>query len=431
MVALDTLSDQYVCAPTDPEDPRLEDLWTHGYTGDRTLVCALCYAGVGAPPGTVVPVVVKGRVGGMRRPHFAHPAVRGPVGGAHDPESVWHLVSKTVLAEWSRTQPGVIDVRTEVWLPNHERRCDVQVVFADGNRVVLEAQRSPVTDADWSRRHRDYVDSGVVDAWLWHPDSPLPWVVLADTDHPQQMWLFDPWEPAITLLVGAPHTRPHPSAGSAVVDRVEHLPPCIGDDLRPYRFALHDVALTPAGVQVPVSLQTRLAAAAEQERRRSLTATPEIARIRQWSNTFEIATSTTKMRTRNVEEKLSSARESVNSAAQAQLDWLALQNAVMAAGHDIDYRDAPNLPLPPTKPRTVRCTRCAALIPPTLGPDAVARCPQRHRATEAAAPVEPGIGVGGVGYLPAPAPAWPSPDAAWSRTRPRRGCRRRGSGRGR
>ncbi len=109
------------------------------------------------------------------------------------------------------------------------------------------------------------------------------------------------------------------------------------------------------------------------------------------------------MRTRNVEEKVSPAEESVDSAAQTQLDWLALQNAVMAAGHDLDYRDAPNLPLPPTKPRTVRCTHCAAVIPPTLGPDAVARCPQRHQATEAAAPVEPGIGVGGVGYLGASA----------------------------
>ncbi|WP_157172505.1 competence protein CoiA family protein [Nocardia pneumoniae] len=402
MVALDTLRHRYVCAPTDPGDLRLEDLRAHGYTGDRTLVCALCYAGVGAPPGTVVPMVVKGRVGGVRRPHFAHPAGRGPVGGAHDPESVWHLISKTVLAEWSRTQPGVIDVRTEVWLPNRERRCDVQVVFADGNRVVLEAQRSPVTDADWSRRHRDYVDNGVVDAWLWHPDSPLPWVVLADTDHPQQMWLFDPWEPEITLLVGAPHTRPHPAAGPAVVDRVEHLPPCIGDDLRPYRFALHDIALTPAGVQVPVSLQTRLAAAAEQERQRILAVTREGGRTRQRSESFEIVISTTELK-RAIGEKVSPARESVDPAAQAQLDWLALQNAVMAAGHDIDCRDAPNLPLPPTKPCTVRCTRCAAVIPPTLEPEAVARCPRRHRATEAAASVEPRIGVSGVGYLEASA----------------------------
>ncbi|KAA8880389.1 hypothetical protein F3087_41700 [Nocardia colli] len=81
----------------------------------------------------------EGRIGGIRRPHFARPAGCGPLGGAHDPESVWHLISKTVLAEWSGTQPSVIDVRTEVWLPSRKRRSDVQVVFADVHRAALEA----------------------------------------------------------------------------------------------------------------------------------------------------------------------------------------------------------------------------------------------------------------------------------------------------
>ncbi|MET8875732.1 hypothetical protein [Nocardia sp. NPDC004604] len=58
-VALDTVRHQYICAPTDPADSRMNQLRRASYSGDRTLVCALCYAGVGATPGTRVPVVVK------------------------------------------------------------------------------------------------------------------------------------------------------------------------------------------------------------------------------------------------------------------------------------------------------------------------------------------------------------------------------------
>ncbi len=137
-VALDTVRHQYVCAPTDPADPGMNQLRRASCSGDRTLVCALCYAGISAAPGTRVPVVVKGRIRGDRRPHFAHPPGRGPAGGGHEPESVWHLASKASLEPWARTQPGVIDVRNEVWLPTRERRCDVRVVFADGSYVAVE-----------------------------------------------------------------------------------------------------------------------------------------------------------------------------------------------------------------------------------------------------------------------------------------------------
>jgi hypothetical protein len=55
------------------DETRLEELRTHGYAGDRSLVCALCYAGQEAPVGTRVPLIVRGREGGERRAHFAHP----------------------------------------------------------------------------------------------------------------------------------------------------------------------------------------------------------------------------------------------------------------------------------------------------------------------------------------------------------------------
>jgi hypothetical protein len=47
------------------DETRLEELRTHGYAGDRSLVCALCYAGRDSSP------------------------------GGHAPESVWHLEAST------------------------------------------------------------------------------------------------------------------------------------------------------------------------------------------------------------------------------------------------------------------------------------------------------------------------------------------------
>ena len=57
------------------------------YSGRRTLVCALCYAGIDAEPGTRVPLVVHWRTGGLRRPHFAHPPGQAPAGGHHRSQS--------------------------------------------------------------------------------------------------------------------------------------------------------------------------------------------------------------------------------------------------------------------------------------------------------------------------------------------------------
>ncbi|MBF6207263.1 hypothetical protein IU483_24690 [Streptomyces gardneri] len=283
-VALDLVRQQYDYAPTDPADPRMDDLRARSYRGDRTLVCALCYAGIDAAPGTEVPLVVKGPISGIRRPHFAHPSGQGPAGGQHDPESEWHLASKKTVATWARTQPDVVDVRSEVWLPNRKRRCDVRVVFADGSEVALEVQSYRLTDADWRDRHRDYRRTGVVDVWLWHPQSPVPWMILSGTEHPQQIWMLDPWKGSVTLMVGAPHQRQAAATVGDVHHRVPHLPPCTGDGLVPYAFSLPEVTLTPDGVAIPATLTKQLAEQLEQERRRMQAAEDARQRIRQRSS---------------------------------------------------------------------------------------------------------------------------------------------------
>ena len=111
-------------------------------SGRRTLVCALCHAGTDAEPGTRVPLVVRGREGGLRRPHFAHPPGQAPVGG-HHPESVWHLSAKVVLADWARRQPDVINVAVERFTPDRARRSDVRIRFRD--RVCMRDTQVELT----------------------------------------------------------------------------------------------------------------------------------------------------------------------------------------------------------------------------------------------------------------------------------------------
>ncbi|PXX60404.1 competence protein CoiA-like protein [Nocardia tenerifensis] len=377
-VALDLARHEYLCAPTDPADPRMAEVRAKSYAGDQTLVCALCYAGIGAPPASRAAAVVKGRVGGARRPHFAHPPGQGPAGGQHDPDSEWHLMSKMSLAAWARTQPGVVDVGTEVWLPNRRRRADVRVRFDDGSQVGLEAQGYRMPDADWIRRHRDYAREGVVDVWLWHPQSPTAWIVLGSAEPAQQLWTLDPWKEVVTVMVGAPHRHQFGASDHDIDMRVQHLPPCVGDELVAHQYPLTQLELTPHGISIPAELQSQLAGQQEQQRRHIQTVEKVLDRLRSRqrrpTSTPQAPASTPPTVQATDREKPCAAQNIFDTAAQKHLKWIALQNALHAAGHIIDYRDAPSLPLPRTKPRPAHCTGCRQAFPAELDPRTVQRC---------------------------------------------------------
>jgi hypothetical protein len=67
-------------------DRRTEEWRKEGHNGDRTLVCQACYEGADLLNGPqIVPLVPKGREGGARRQHFAHPPGMAPPGGRHCP----------------------------------------------------------------------------------------------------------------------------------------------------------------------------------------------------------------------------------------------------------------------------------------------------------------------------------------------------------
>ncbi|MBF6329791.1 competence protein CoiA family protein [Nocardia transvalensis] len=332
VVALDLTRQQYVCAPMDPADPYMQELRSMSYIGDRTLVCALCYIEFGCK----VPVIVRGCVGGLRRPHFAHPAGHTPDGGQHHPETVWHLTSKTILADWTRQQPNVIEVRNEVWLPDRERRADVQVLFADGRQVALEIQGYRLTDSEWTSRHRDYQRNGVTDVWLWHPASRPHWIVLNDPDDRQQLWTFDPQDRSIALMIAAPHRTLWPR--DEIQYRVRHIPPCIGDQLIPHQLRLDELPLTPDGLDIPTALKQSLATELRHEHDRDQTAWPVVHAARIWAH------------------------------------WIRLQSAFRKTGHAPDRSDRFDTRGLFTPPQSVHCTQCGHILQPDTSPTEVPAC---------------------------------------------------------
>lgn len=151
------------------EDAPLDALHAKSYKrGDGSLICCPCFLGDRTAPGTVVPLVVKGRYLGLRRAHFAHPPGTLPEHG-HHPESRWHRVGKQLIAELVVTLPQVVQVQTELWLPERVRRADVMITLVDGTEVAVELQQQLLPDPDWLARHQSYVERSIVDVWLWHP----------------------------------------------------------------------------------------------------------------------------------------------------------------------------------------------------------------------------------------------------------------------
>ncbi|RVU14830.1 hypothetical protein EOT10_40290 [Streptomyces antnestii] len=89
-----------------------------------------------ADPGTKVPLLARGRIGGLVRPHFAHPAGMAPPNG-HRHETVWHINAKHRLARWAKSRHNVEGVVLEQWTDDRNRRADVHVLLRDGTRLAL------------------------------------------------------------------------------------------------------------------------------------------------------------------------------------------------------------------------------------------------------------------------------------------------------
>ena len=132
-----------------------------GHNGDRTLVCLECFHGADSPDGAqrLVPLVPRGRIGGVRQRHFAHPPGMAPAGG-HSPETAWHWQTKHRLCRWVEKATGA-SARTEAWTAQGKRRSDVAVTFPDGARLAIEVQFGQITDNELLARRDDYIARGL------------------------------------------------------------------------------------------------------------------------------------------------------------------------------------------------------------------------------------------------------------------------------
>lgn len=227
------------------DDEAIEHWRRKGSQGDGTLVCLLCHEGWDRAEPLTIPLVVKGRIGGERRPHFAHPVGLAPLGG-HGPETRWHAEAKQRIARWARALPGVAEAMVECWTQDRARRSDVQVALRSGERLAIELQRQMVIDHAWRERHRDYVRAGIVDVWLWHPATRVPHVVYADY---QAGWTFDLQSDTVGVMVGL-----------MVDGRGLRWPPAPGDSIRPILQPLNQLGLSANGIDLPEALTARLKA---------------------------------------------------------------------------------------------------------------------------------------------------------------------------
>lgn len=256
IVGLDLSSGREVSSLSEFDVPR----WHRkGYSGDRTLVCLHCFVGAGCEQRRV-PLIVKGRVGGKRRAHFAHPAGMAPLGGVHAPETIWHSTGKQYLAAWARTQPRVGDVVVEARTADGRRRSDVRVRLRDGQTVALELQSDAVSDVEWLDRHDDYRRAGISDVWLWHPRAGVPGIV-----HHNGMagWIYGPDHNEMHAVVAEGHQRPNdwrtqPDAGIYF----PHWPAHVGDRLRRVLVSMEDLAIDSSGLVLPDRLAEEWATAA-------------------------------------------------------------------------------------------------------------------------------------------------------------------------
>ncbi|MGV9928346.1 competence protein CoiA family protein [Nocardia rhamnosiphila] len=285
-----------------------------------------------------------------------------------------------MLAQWARSQPGVIEADTEVWLPDRERRADVRVVFADGREVALEVQAGPLTDAEWSQRHHDYRRNCVVDVWFWHPTSRPHWIVLSDPDSRQHLWTLDPAQRATSVMIGAPHRTlwPEPPTEDHATHRVPHLPRCLYDELVAHPCRLDDLTLTPHGLAIPTQLHRSLTDALHHEH--------ELLRTRrqQFLNQHNHSTPATDPVHINPSRTSTPAPKAVattpdqptaDPAALAHFHWVRLQNTFMDVGHLPAYTDAPQFRRTRNPRQPLTCINCNHTLSPHTAPDQIPSCP--------------------------------------------------------
>jgi hypothetical protein len=224
-------------------DRTLPEWHAIGYKGTRRLVCYLCWPGFDAAPGTEVALVPRGRLGGTKRAHFAHPPGAGVHRSRSARETIWHLAMKHRLAGWAAGLSNVASAVPERWTPDGKRRADVFVLLDDGSRLALEVQSRIITDRDWVNRHADYAANSIQDIWFMRSGAATPYGL-----HElgvQAFTVHNDTEIAVQLA------RAHDRTGNwwdGDLDTLTlHYPPCAGDPIEHLRLPLDTLGLDRNG----------------------------------------------------------------------------------------------------------------------------------------------------------------------------------------
>ena len=222
-----------------------------GHNGDETLVCLECYLGADRPDGPrAVPLIPRGKVGGARQPHFAHPPGMAPPDGHRSPESAWHSQTKRRLERWAIAQGAA--ARIEARTADGRRRTDVSVTLPGGPTLAVEVQFSSITDAEILARGEDYLRAGSTVVWVWRDAPPH---VLYEFGQPG--WMYDLNLDRIGLVCGKAHpARPGDADGGRTLSA--HWPPCAGDATTVRWMPLADLRLTANGLCASEQVLTRL-----------------------------------------------------------------------------------------------------------------------------------------------------------------------------
>ena len=238
-----------------------------GHNGDKSLVCMHCLRGADGPGARQVPLVPKYKLHGKRRAHFAHPPGQAPINGTHSPETLWHSYTKAMLRDWASRQPQVVSSTVEHWTCGGRRRSDVSVTLENGCVVALEVQQQPMTDSEWIDRHLDYQRAGVIDVWLWHPQTGVPAILY---EYGQSGWLIDPDGPQVGTVYSAGQLPAGPWWDAVDTGHfTDRWPPSLAGKKSVAWHPLDEMTLGWTGLRPPAAFTNQLAEKARRTERQA------------------------------------------------------------------------------------------------------------------------------------------------------------------
>ncbi|OJD62930.1 competence protein CoiA [Bacillus sp. NH11B] len=137
--------------------PNCEEVATRKLARAKKLYCPNCQTNV---------IFKKGKI---MSAHFAHHDSECVVSHS-EPETNSHIKGKEILFNWLKLKYPTAEIEYEVYIPETGQIADVFIVHTEqeleGLRWAFEFQHSPLSSADWQKRHNLYESAGIQDFWV-------------------------------------------------------------------------------------------------------------------------------------------------------------------------------------------------------------------------------------------------------------------------